>query len=439
MQNQNIINNKFKFPSLRSASSQLDKILEGKERAEALQKQKSYENSDLFYNEHSLNNLNSKIRMLKKYELDLNLKNSRSHDNKINRIQSNQLLASLQNQNLSTTLGLPNGEVSNSFTKSNKNHISIFSLNKNKAHGADLINKDKSLVSLQEMSLPLAFYPNVNPDLGNKGILDLKLNTVKRYINVFSKFNSEIATFQNIDYKFSSGHNHSIKNINTILESLFRRFFALISKPNFDISATKVGLRIFYLLVEPKPKNENKTTNKKTKNSIKNKTKGNFVKDLFRRGESFKLKQLELLGNLLIKLYNKPVEFEITKLVKPYNDSTILSKSLGMLSNSVKYTSILYKFLKNAKFKNPTKMFRKTEEKSLQSISTVPAFLSGVKVRVGGRLLTQSVIPRRTVSIYQRGCLARGKADFVNTARFTNKNKRGSYSITVSVASFSAV
>jgi len=317
------------------------------------------------------------------------------------------------------------------------------------------INKEKGLVSLKEMSLPLVFYSNVNRDLENKGILDLKLNTVKRYLNVFTKFNSEIATFQNIEFKFSraggSGHNHSIKNINTILESLFRRFFALISKPYFDISAKKVGLRIFYLLVEPKPKKENKKrfNNKRLGSvarevNITNIKKGNFVKDLFRRGESFKLKQLELLGNLLTKIYNKPVELEITKLVKPYNDSTILSKSLGMLSNSVKYTSILYKFLKNAKFKNPTKMFSKIEEKSLKSINpkggnSVTAFLSGIKVRVGGRLLTQSVIPRRTVSIYQRGCLARGKADFVNTARFTNKNKRGSYSITVSVASFSAV
>jgi hypothetical protein len=430
---QNIINN-FTIPSLHNASSKLGKVIEMKEIEERLQK--TTNNLVTYYKKSSLKNLKSQIRNLKKYELKLN--SIISNKSNINRIHSNHILSNLQNQiAISKEKSVTSDNLNIiSHSKSNNKFVSIFTLISNKEN----LNKQKGIG--KGMSLPLVFIPNVSPELGKKGILDLKLNSVKRYINVFSKFNSEIATFQNIDYKFSSSHNHSIKNINTILEYLFRKFFALISKPYFDISASTVGLRIFYLLVEPKPTDNkiNKARNKK-QNKI-NKGTGNFVKDLFRRGESFKFKQLELLGNLLIKIFNKPVDFEITKLVKPYNDSTILSKSLGMLSNSIKYKTILYKFLKKANFKNPKKMFGKTENKSLAGLAkgnTFPSLLTGIKVRVGGRLLTQSVIPRRTVSIFQRGCLARGKADFVNTARFTNKNKRGSYSITVSVASVSSV
>jgi len=59
-----------------------------------------------------------------------------------------------------------------------------------------------------------------------------------------------------------------------------------------------------------------------------------------------------------------------------------------------------------------------------------------LKIRVAGRLLTQRVIPRLTVKTIQRGTLARGKAQFVDSARFTNKNKRGSFSITVNYGTY---
>jgi hypothetical protein len=46
--------------------------------------------------------------------------------------------------------------------------------------------------------------------------------------------------------------------------------------------------------------------------------------------------------------------------------------------------------------------------------------------------LTQRVIPRKTVKNFTRGSLARGKIIYLETARFTNKNKRGAFSITIS-------
>jgi len=61
----------------------------------------------------------------------------------------------------------------------------------------------------------------------------------------------------------------------------------------------------------------------------------------------------------------------------------------------------------------------------------LPAFLSGMKIRIAGRLLTQRVVPRKTVKTTVRGALATGKVNYSEMARITKKNKRGAFSITV--------
>ncbi len=66
-------------------------------------------------------------------------------------------------------------------------------------------------------------------------------------------------------------------------------------------------------------------------------------------------------------------------------------------------------------------------------ISILPSFLTGIKIRLGGRLFSQKVVPRFTVQTFQEGSLARTKANVVTSSRFTHKNKRGTFSITVSV------
>ena len=60
-----------------------------------------------------------------------------------------------------------------------------------------------------------------------------------------------------------------------------------------------------------------------------------------------------------------------------------------------------------------------------------PAFLSGINIKVAGRLLTQRVVPRKTVKTIIRGASARSKVNFLDVGRYTNKNRRGAFSITV--------
>jgi hypothetical protein len=170
----------------------------------------------------------------------------------------------------------------------------------------------------------------------------------------------------------------------------------LISKPLFIITPNKVVIQLFYYL--------NKFYSKKNLLNINN-------------------EKLQSLCLILSKIYKKPVELELDRLHYPYYDSNILSNMIGLISNIVKLRFIIKKLFTIAKIKKTNKIINK--------YSIIPSYLSGFKIRVAGRLLTQRVVPKLTVKTIQRGTLTRGKAQFVNSARFTNKNKRGSFSITV--------
>ena len=47
--------------------------------------------------------------------------------------------------------------------------------------------------------------------------------------------------------------------------------------------------------------------------------------------------------------------------------------------------------------------------------------------------MTQSIVPKQTSKIIQIGSINRANTDFVTTARYTAKNKRGAFSITVTM------
>jgi hypothetical protein len=57
--------------------------------------------------------------------------------------------------------------------------------------------------------------------------------------------------------------------------------------------------------------------------------------------------------------------------------------------------------------------------------------ISGLKIKLGGRLEKTTIIPRKSSQVFLIGNMSRGSTSFINTSRLTYKNKRGAYSITV--------
>lgn len=295
--------------------------------------------------------------------------------------------------------------------------------------------KNHSLTNSSSLALPLAI---ANKTDDNK--IQINKNTIKllnlnngagsqikeiklyNYLNTISEYKNETVKYQNIVYQFNKNNkgiqNSSVginKNVFTLLESTFLSMSSLISKPFIIITPNKVVIQLFYYL--------NKFYS--SKNTLSHITGGGVVDSTNNKLLNINNDKLQSLCLNLSKIYKKPVELELDRLHYPYYDSNILSNMIGLISNIVKLRFIINKLFTIAKIKKTNKFSNKS--------SIIPSYLSGFKIRVAGRLLTQRVIPRLTVKTIQRGTLARGKAKFVDSARFSNKNKRGSFSITVTM------
>lgn len=210
---------------------------------------------------------------------------------------------------------------------------------------------------------------------------------------------------------------------------------------------------------------------------------------------NFKIK-LEKLCLIFEKIFNKKVEFEIIKAQLPFQDSNILAQILGYNANKYKFRRMLKILIPRAVIKNPSKELLRVAEQQVKSStvyglnsrnnqlaldngeingltemnlakkdfnmlisqpsSYLPPFfynqnnninapitrlkqasisyLSGMNIKLAGRLMTQSMRPRFTVQNLQEGSLARVKVHFIEKSRFTGKNKRGAFSFSVMIS-----
>ena len=124
------------------------------------------------------------------------------------------------------------------------------------------------------------------------------------------------------------------------------------------------------------------------------------------------------------------MEFELIRLHHPYLESNILAKTIGYIAKNSRKTFrvIMLKLFKSTKIK------KFNEFKYIYNVKNFkPTALVGIRIKLGGRLLSQKIVPRFTSRTIQRGNLGKTKADFITTSRFTNKNKRGAFSFTVTM------
>nr|YP_009652954.1 ribosomal protein S3 [Taiwanofungus camphoratus]QCG69992.1 ribosomal protein S3 [Taiwanofungus camphoratus]UKQ56095.1 ribosomal protein S3 [Taiwanofungus camphoratus]WRO45195.1 ribosomal protein S3 [Taiwanofungus sp. YW-2023a] len=249
-------------------------------------------------------------------------------------------------------------------------------------------------------------------NINNNSILkieDISMNTtLSSYLKSLFKFNLDIARSQHINYYFNSTKKKLIKNISSILENSFFSMSSLISKPVFNITPDKVVIHLLFFLVSNK------------KFLYKSKIYSKFL--------ALNSKKLELLCANLSNSLKKPVELNLVRLHHPFYDSDILANLLGRICdiNFKPYIYILDNLFNKTNIINPTINIPEID-------SFVPTFITGINIKLAGRLRKQKIIPRHTVKTTQHGSLTRSSADLVSKARFTTKNKRGTFSITATI------
>lgn len=343
--------------------------------------------------------LNTKLNSLK--NIERNIKNS--------------------NNNITNSLLFYNNSLS---LNNSSSYSSSSSLNKNNI----MIPRKKEIINNQINKNLITRINNIDNNFKNS--INLPLNIIgkpainesnKNYLSLITTFNPEVAKVKNTIFNFNLTNNKILKNVYTILDYSFKSMSSLISKPYLYINQDKIIIHLFfYKKVLP-----NFNLHKKYQWDI-NKIKSNQKLPFLNLNQT----KLENLCALLSLIFNKPVELELTQLHRPYHEPNILVNALGSIVNKIKLRKILNKLFKAVVIKNPTRLINR------KRLSLNNCILSGLSVKVAGRVMTQRVVPRKTVKFTQKGSLSRTKSVFVENARFTNKNKRGSFSITVSSGYF---
>lgn len=297
---------------------------------------------------------------------------------------------------------------------SNNNNMNLILKIKND----QLSNLDNGLLSTEKKMLlnksNEVLYNDKDLDISKIEELNNIFNTQvnSNYLKSLSKFNSsskgKIITFsQQIHYNFNSGNNILLKKIYSLLFNSFISMNCLISKPVFEITSEIVIIHLFIYLFK-----QNKQINKNNK----------FI--------NINQKKLNLLCIILSSFFKKPVILDLNRIYYPYFDSNIFVNFLANIINKIQIRNITKSFFKKAIIKNPFKLDRKL------IVNKFPSLLSGINIKIAGRLLTNRVVPRKTITTVRRGALARIKINYLDIARYTNKNKRGAFSITITTGQF---
>jgi hypothetical protein len=275
-----------------------------------------------------------------------------------------------------------------------------------------IYSKNSQLNLLNKNQLNLIKSENLNNEMTKTILNDTNsiLMNERQYIGLLSPFNSKLANYTNHIYTFTNRPykqiNKNLNNIYIICKSTFLNMSSIISKPIVLINPNLIKITLFYYW---------KPLRKKYYNSNLH---SNFLILYYNK--------LEKLVKLLSKLFKKSVELELIRIYSPQNESNILANLIGILSNFIKFRYLHMKLFKVSKTKNLNKGFS-----NRFSNNKIPSFLSGIYIKLAGRVLTQKLQRRVKSKIAQKGSLARINASLVNTNKFINKNKRGAFSITI--------
>lgn len=273
-------------------------------------------------------------------------------------------------------------------------------------------------------------------------------------INNLSKLltssNSSVINNQSIVYNFNKQNNVNIgpvwKNkVTLILRSYFAMLFCLISKPVFIFTPNKVTIHLFYY----KPKLSSRRLNLMYRSfwykwyHVKSPDKRRSIKALNSdNGRKLILlnSRFKYIASFLAMLLKTNVELELVRLKYPYHDSEILAQLIGINGKSSTYPRIKKNLFGRATIL-PKKLHlaeRTAKALALEANPTVldnkmsiVSQLTGIKIRIAGRLARQRIVPKRTVKTAYKGGISKSAVNYVNSSTYTSKNRRGAFSVRV--------
>ena len=156
----------------------------------------------------------------------------------------------------------------------------------------------------------------------------------------------------------------------------------------------------------------------------------NFTRYPIKNTLSYFYSEFNSLTFILETFFNCSIKLELNQLIDPYTESNIMAQLIGINGKDYTFEKIKNIFFPKFYYQNPNTVFKPYNFKP-DNLTKYYSISSGIKIRVAGRFYLHRIIPRRTVSAVQLGSMARGVINLVEKARYTNKSKRGSFSVTV--------
>uniref|UniRef100_UPI001FA6E0DF ribosomal protein S3 n=1 Tax=Pulveroboletus ravenelii TaxID=80668 RepID=UPI001FA6E0DF len=280
--------------------------------------------------------------------------------------------------------------------------------------------------------IQLFFYPDVKLSkhmkakwskiIINKFLFKLDYNTKKEMTRLFKStyYNNKQKIIKLFNKLKFNDQKEVIKKITMPSKQIQKIIDIIISKNESlnmsDIKAQKRIKRIFNTTFIKKTNPINYTEDNSNITKLKN---NSMFLNIYNH-------KLQILAQLLSKIFNKPVQLELIRLHYPFYDPNIIVNLLSYLSQKFKIRRLLGKIYKSTLITKPTANIQR------KRFSVIPGYLTGLTIKFAGRFPKQKIVPRKTVKTEKIGSLARKKSVLVETARFSNKNRRGSFSISVS-------
>lgn len=311
------------------------------------------------------------------------------------------------------------------------------------------------------------------------------LNQVTKLLFSSNPAGSTTFDTQTTVYNFNKGQNISVtgnkENASILLKYYFASISCLISKPLFTISPGKVIIHLCYYnptagldshsasFAQPSLRAASKTTAIPSTEGSASVTQRSLVPNF------------KTIGHMLNQIFNKPVELELIPLRYPYHDSTILAQVIALNSKKYNFNRMMQKLFQKATIitqtysscgqgpageslnsmpaslaslpapakavgyaAQPALLPKVEAEEGKSDASAASAaklvspvsLLTGIKVTIAGRLITQRIVPKSTVKTAYKGQLSSalgGKMShkFIDSATYTSKNKIGAYTVRV--------
>jgi hypothetical protein len=388
--------------------------------------------------------------------LPLQNKNSKISNNNINKDNLN-LISQPSHNPVKGVVGLRQIEESKKFLELDVNSLTKFlsDLSKNKLLSSPgPFGREK----LFNNGIRPSYISQINKFKDNIKLFnnnDLSNITFTKYFELITAYKIVKPFHQYIRYNFNIQNNKQIKNIFMLLEYAFKAMSCLISKPVFFESHDKVIINLFYCFIPGKSYklkygnrggknnrfNNNKYNSNSTNNSnldinnnnsipkltslngidIKNNEEFNSIKDITSLSGKMRfqylnkhfltnknINKLNKLCTILSRILKKEVKLDLIPLSVPLFDDNILVKAIGIMSKTINLKKIFTSIYRNST------LYSKVQADYLYRYSTTQSYLAGIKVRIGGRLMGRSIVPRESRIEFQRGATSKTKVTFVD-------------------------